>query len=156
MKNNTFIKKYIRTVVFITLCAIAMVSAAHAGLFGNLARFQKDMEMTKSYNQDQVLPDYKYYYTGRSHIPYAVIGIDPGYDLNSRFWNSIDTRQMVIEKVGNLMPTPPFNMTAARILDTNGKQIGIWFSYYPSTIVKFGKNRVLTVYSPYNPNRLND
>ena len=150
MKN---IKKTIVPAVIAAICAFLLTPAVHAGLFDAYAKFKKDPEIRDTFRETKALPNLNYFYTGRSNLPYAVIGIDPKYVLESRFWNKIETRDMVIDKVDHLMPVPPFNMAASIILDANGNQIGIWFSYYTSTIVKFGKDHTLTIYSPYTPNR---
>ena len=156
MKPLVFIHKYILQMAITALCAIVLVPAVSAGPFDDFAKFKRIPEMRSYIIGTQALPDYNYYYTGRSHLPYAVIGVDKKFDLNSKFWNKIDTREMVADKVDGLMPTHPYKLSVSRILDLGGKQIGIWFSYYPSTIVKFGQDSNIIVYSPYNPNRFID
>lgn len=153
MKHLAFIKKFVLPFGIIILCAFAFAPPGYAGFFDNYAKFKRIPEMRNRYVDKETLPDYNYYYTGRSNLPYAVIGVDPGYEINSRFWNKIETKDMVTEKVGELMPVHPYDMNTARILDKDGKQIGIWFSYYPGTVVKLGQGRSLIVYSPYKPTR---
>jgi len=34
--------------------------------------------------------DYKYYYYGRTNMPYAIVGIDRDYHMQSRVWREVD------------------------------------------------------------------
>ena len=95
---------------------------------------------------------YKYYYTGRSNLPYAVIGIDPRYILNSKFWHKIESKNKIDKKINNLMPIGRNHVTYGRILDSDGNQIGLWFSEYQNTVIRFGSGNELKVFSPYQPN----
>ena len=156
MKQRYSHERWLWYIVTTMIFAILFNPAVYAGLFDNYAKFKRISDINDYITGTQALPDYNYYYTGRSHLPYAVIGVDKNLGLNSKFWNKIDTKEMVVEKVDDLFPIHPYNFSVSRILDKDGKQIGIWFSYYPSTIVKFEQGRDLTVLSPYKPSRFRD
>lgn len=132
---------------------ILLFQTAFAGSLRKYGTIQEDPALETAVKQKQTLPDYQYYYNGRSHLPYAVIGIDPKYTLISKYWFKIDTKDQVTRKSSHLMPTGASHVTFGRILDSTGNQMGIWFSEYRNTIVRFGENNSVEIFSPYSPNK---
>lgn len=111
--------------------------------------------------QDKGLADnYAYYYCGRSSIPYAVVGIDPSYTFDGRFWFKIESLDEVYDKIGRLSNLEFFHtiMHAKEILSPSGNFIGTWFSYYNTTGITVDEaNKRVDVFNPYNPgSRLTD
>lgn len=153
MKLTSFFQKLTKQIVMVMICTLIFNPAVYADFFKNHVKFKQIPEMGNNYKDVEIIPGYNYYYTGRSHLPYAVIGVDPAYELNSRFWNKIETKEMVIDKVDGLMPIDWYYMSVSKILDQKGNQVGIWYSYYPYTIVRLGEAPRMTVFSPYHPNR---
>jgi len=123
-----------------------------AGNPGEFAVILEDPAVKNIFKLKQLPSEYNYYYTGRSNLPYAVIGIDPKYTLNSKHWNKIESADQIIKKIDHLMPIENLRVIYGRILDRDNNQIGLWFSEYYHTIIIFGTNNRLTVYSPYQPN----
>lgn len=131
---------------------ILFFQIAFAGSPGEYAVIHKDPSVETSFKLNQMPSKYNYYYTGRSNLPYAVIGIDPKYTLISKYWYKIESKAQVVKKISHLMPTGAINVTYGRVLDSDGNQIGLWFSEYHNTIVRFGSGNELKVFSPYMPN----
>ena len=141
------------TILFsIGLFTMLFLQVAVAGSPGEYAVTHADPAVESLFKQNQMPSKYNYYYTGRSNLPYAVIGIDPKYTLNSKFWHKIESKNKIGKKINNLMPIRGNHVTYGRILDSEGNQIGLWFSEYRSTIVRFESNNKLKVFSPYQPN----
>ena len=44
-------------------------------------------------------PEFNYYYTGRDTMPYAIIGIDHGYTVPSRYWIPLDPDPAQLKKM---------------------------------------------------------
>lgn len=137
----------------IGLLTMLSFQTVFAGSPGEYAVIRKDPGVKVLFKQNQLPSEYQYYYTGRSNLPYAVIGISPKYTLNSKYWYKIESQSQIIKKVKNLMPTGFTGVSYGRILDSADNQVGLWFSEYPRTIVKFGPNNSLKVFSPYRPNK---
>lgn len=150
---NTLKDKNLFTGMGITgLILACLVLIGCAGTYGRLSQ---DPDLLARYENHQLPADYTYYYIGRSTIPYAVVGIDPAWEFNKGFWSGIGTMDEVHHKIDNLSDLHPraWDVTASHILDHQGNKIGVWYSYYRHTPVKIdAEKRMVTVYSPYNPN----
>ena len=107
-------------------------------------------------NSNRQLPqDYKYYFCGRSNIPYAVVGIAPEWTFKGRFWFDTDTMEQVyylVDSLSDLHPHPGPRVSAD-ILSAGGAKIGVWFSHYPNSVVQVDEEKkTVSVLNPYNPN----
>ena len=150
------IRNGVRAIVFFPIGLISLLSfhLSFAGSPGEYAVIHSDPALEEVVKNNQLPPDYRYYYDGRSSLPYAVIGIDPNYKLISKYWYPIGSKDQVVNKVSHLMYTGATHITYARILDSAGNQIGLWFSEYQNTIVQFGPDNGLKIFSPYQPNEV--
>lgn len=133
------------------LAAFAMVAGC-MGPYGELV----SSPATQEQYHTRSLPDtYQYYYSGRSGLPYAVVGINKKYQFNSRLWFKIDTMDQVYQKISDLSNLHPdaTRMRTADILDHKGNKIGVWFSYYYYTPVRINpETGVVEIFNPYDPN----
>ena len=121
------------------------------GCMGSYGRLKSNPELTDAFKNQLELPDYNYYYCGRARMPYAVVGLDPEYEFQSKTWQKIETRDDVYKKAAGVLAWNPSWSKGADVLDPSGKRIGIWFSYYRSTAVKVGPGNKVAVYNPYRP-----
>ncbi len=137
------------------ILVVLILQVTLIGCIENYGKITTNPALFEAYKTRQTLPDYNYYYCGRSGLPYAVIGIDTQYTFSDRLWHKIETREDVYKKIEDLIQTPNENyrVTVADIFDHSGNKIGAWFSYYYTTVVKIvpGTN-IIEVYNPYNPN----
>jgi len=141
-------KQGVRT-VFVLMAALMIIPGCMAD-YGSL---KGDPALTDVFLNEEALPDYDYYYNGRANVPYAVVGIDPQYEFQDRVWHRIETRADVVKKAVNIRAVDREWIQGAEIVDPSGKRIGIWFSWYRHTTVKFGSENKVWVYSPYSPVR---
>ncbi len=133
------------------LAAVIMI----AGCMGSYGKLVSNPVIQEQYLTRNLSDAYQYYYSGRSGLPYAVVGIDPKYQFNARLWFKIDDMEQVYRKVRNLSDLHPdaTRMRAADILDHEGNLIGIWFSYYYYTPVRIDpKTGEVEIFNPYDPN----
>ncbi len=109
-------------------------------------------EVTRMFDQHAVPTNYHYFITGRSELPYAVIGLQPQYQLVGKFWKPVepaiaDSLLLWRPDIWDRFEQPQ----GAWIVDQQGKKIGIWYSMYPSTTIFVQKDDRVEVYSPYTP-----
>jgi len=138
--------------IFTVLLIIGMVALEGCnGIYGRMAH---NPELVQSFKVKSLLPDYNYYYCGRSNLPYAVIGIDKKYKFNDRVWFAIPTSEEVFDKIDKLFYAPDndFRLIGADILDAQGNKIGIWYSFYSHTVIKQNSDGSLDIFNPYDPN----
>ncbi len=136
----------------ILLAASTLVLSGCMGSYGSMYRNMNWLEKSRA----GTLPhDYTYYYTGRSTIPYAVVGIKPGWTFEPRFWVRIEPVSQVHDYVASLsrLHPNPDPKRSSDILSPSGEKIGIWFSHYPNSVVVVDEAAgKVSVYSPYKPN----
>lgn len=138
-------------ICMLLLAAFAMT----AGCAGSYGRFVSSPAVQKQYNTSSLPDAYQYYYSGRSGLPYAVVGINDKYQFSSRLWFKIDTMDQVYKKISDLsdLHADATRMRTADILDHKGNKIGVWFSYYYYTPVRINaETGTVEIFNPYDPN----
>ena len=138
-------------ICMVLLAALAMT----AGCAGSYGKFVSSPAVQKQYNTSSLPDAYQYYYSGRSGLPYAVVGINNKYEFSSRFWFKIDTMGQVYKKISDLsdLHADATRMRTADILDHKGNKIGVWFSYYYYTPVRINpETETVEIFNPYDPN----
>lgn len=155
--NCSFYQKICNTgLVSKGICALLLAGVIMiAGCMGSYGKLVSNPVIQAQFNTRTLSETYQYYYSGRSGLPYAVVGIDPKYRFNSRLWFKIDTMDQVYQKIRNLsdLHIDAASMRAADILDNEGNLIGVWFSYYYYTPVRIDpKTGMVEIFNPYDPN----
>lgn len=117
------------------------------GCLENYGRIQRNPELTQAFQSYKVEPDYKYYYYGQTNYPYAIIGIDPAYQLTSKVWREIDPeteqfKNMVYWVWGGDYYSP---ISGANILSPTGEKVGIWYSSIWFVAIRFEENNRIAV-----------
>jgi hypothetical protein len=119
-----------------------------SGCLQNYGRLKHNDEVTRAFQTYQVESNYKYYYYGRTNMPYAIVGIDSDYHMQSRVWREVDrdTEQFkkMIYWVWDDVYTP-FYLSGADITDPSGKKVGVWYSGIWYAAVRFEKNNRIVV-----------
>jgi hypothetical protein len=115
-------------------------------------RLKRDPDVNKVFMLYKVLPDHKYYTTGQSSIPHAIIGIQDNYKLRLGLWREIKlTKPLLrgwVSQMDNVYGYPPYG---SAILDNNGNRIGIWYSSKQWTTVIIEENNEIAVLAPETP-----
>ncbi len=123
-----------------------------SGCAGSSGKIQFNESLSSSYKNTLQIEEFNYYYSGRSGLPYAVIGIDKKYKFNDRVWHKINTLDDLFLEIYRLADTPQdyYKMTVADILDPTGNKIGVWFSYFHHTVVTINQDKkIIDVLNPY-------
>ena len=131
-----------------------MITVILTGCGSGYGRLQHHNEVTRMFSTGDLPQDYVYYYNGRDHIPYAIIGLSPGYRHVSKFWEKVDPNSERFRYMVEHMwqPYQYYESVGAYILDMNRNRIGVWFAKYYYTVVELGPDKAVTVHSPYKPN----
>jgi hypothetical protein len=127
-----------------------LVTAATA-CSGNYGHLRRDGEARKIFEGYQVLPDHRYFYSGSSSTPTAILGIHKDFTLQTKLWTSVDlTPEQLKSWMNNISPTlgRSLNNYGSVIVDPAGKTVGIWYSKYSRTTIEFKENNIIIVYAP--------
>ncbi|MBT8366672.1 MAG: hypothetical protein KJP23_18430 [Deltaproteobacteria bacterium] len=130
---------------------VLLIASLISGCFENYGRLKHNNDITRAFQTYQVEPEYKYYYYGRTNMPYAIIGIDRAYHMRSRIWREVeqDTKKfqnMVFWIWEDIRYAYQRNFTqGAYILDPEGNKVGIWYSGLWSAAIRFDENNRIVV-----------
>jgi hypothetical protein len=148
--------------LFICLFLISPVSTAVAIEFPSLkslglpsfkyGKLKRDQDVNRTFKTYKILPDHKYYTSGQSDIPYAIIGIQNIYELRPGLWKEINLTTPLlrswVSRMDNIYGYPPYGSV---ILDNNGKRMGVWYSSKQWTTVIMEENNEIAVLAPEIP-----
>ena len=131
-----------------SLFLIVLLSVLLSGCqTANYGKFRHSREVAKIFKSAQVLPDHQYYYTGSNTQPDAVMGIHKDFILDDDLWDKAKDIQKEIKYRVDQMNN---NLLAAGyyILSPDGKQIGIYYSQWPTSPVQMDQNNKVIIYLP--------
>ena len=148
--------------LFISLFLICQVSTSSALEFPSLkslglpsfkyGKLKRDRDVNRTFETYKILPDHKYYTSGRADIPYAIIGIQNIYELRPGLWQEINLTTPLlrswVSRMDNIYGYPPYG---SLILDNNGERIGVWYSSKQWTTVIIEENNEIAVLAPEIP-----
>jgi hypothetical protein len=117
--------------------------------YGSIKRDKAVNEIFETY---KILSDHKYYRSGPGNIPYAIIGVHENYKLRKGLWQEVTLTTQLLRSYISQMDTiygyPPYG---SKIMDENGKQIGIWYSSKQWTTVVMEKDNGVAIFTPEPP-----
>ncbi len=142
-------KKPCHSIAAWTLSAILILvwGAAISGCASSYGRFARSPEVAAAFESGQASPDYSYYYFGRKRMPYAMIGVDKAYQVDSKFWKPFTPSTENLQRMATFI-YDYFDERAygANILDPSGQPVGVWYSKIPTVHAKFdNENRLVSV-----------
>ena len=150
----------ILNLIMVGLFLISPVSTAIAIEFPSLkslglpsfkyGKLKRDPDINRKFKTYKILPDHRYYTSGRANIPYAIIGIQNIYELRPGLWQKINlTKPLLrswVSQMDNIYGYPPYGSV---ILDNNGKRIGVWYSSKQWTTVIIEENNEIAIMPPF-------
>ncbi|BBO69087.1 hypothetical protein DSCA_30170 [Desulfosarcina alkanivorans] len=138
------------------LVGIALVLTL-TGCMTHYGHFSLDARVRQAFQAGSVQPEFQYYYTGRETMPYAIIGIDRGYTVPSRYWIPFSPRPDQLKAMSaNIYREIRDLPYGAYILDPAGQTIGIWYSnvFNRNVTVDQARRKVQVLYkNPENKDR---
>jgi len=147
-------------IIYLALIAIASnVSAFEIPGFGTInlpsfkyGKLKRDRDVNRTFQTHKVPSTHKYYTSGLSDIPYAIIGVDKKYKLRPGMWREVQLTTPLlrswVSKMYNIYGYPPYGSI---ILDDNGKKIGIWYSSKQWTTVIIEEDNEIAILAPEPP-----
>jgi hypothetical protein len=115
-------------------------------------KLESQIEVKQSFEAYQILPNHKYYFRGPRSKPTVIVGINDDYELNLKMWVPIETdstefRRLIqivsLQGIGNQVEPWGF-----RILDSQGHEIGVWYSTIRNVAVEINENRQIINLQP--------
>lgn len=97
----------------------------------DLGRLRNSADVGRAFETLQVSADYRYWYLFLENSPYAVVGLQRGYQFGGVLWTEVEPGSELFRKVVGLVasfPVPGSITTGAMILDPRGEPIGVWYS----------------------------
>jgi hypothetical protein len=134
--------------IFIVM-TLAVLSGCSSPSYG---RLQSSHEVTQLFQDNQILSDHLYYYSGFQRIPYGIIGIDNKFTLRSGRWRPIELDPTLLNQLDYRMRhVYSREPRGAWILDPEGRRVGIWYSARYQTTVIMEKDNQVVVVTPEPP-----
>jgi hypothetical protein len=117
------------------------------------SHFRRSYNVSQKFEKYELLPGYRYYFSGHPHSLNAVVAIEKGYHLNSSHWQEIEMDGKELRRmVGNILnhPGSEYNTepNGAYIFDDRGKNIGVWYSVWMLPQLTFLSDREFTISRP--------
>ncbi len=113
---------------------------------------KRDHQISSLFLNNETVPGYNYYYSGRSQWPSAVMAIDSNYTVKAEFWKPVDLDGQELSEwlrdAINWKGSRQTQKNGAEILNPEGERVGIFFSKYDNLITKFQSGNVIQVYPP--------
>jgi len=115
----------------------------------NSGKLQSSNEITKIFENHEILPDYVYYYSGLQGVPDAIIGVHADYSLRTDQWRQVDLISPTLKTwISRMQAVQLIRPQGAWILDAEGNRVGIWFSGLRQTAVRLQKNHRVVIVPP--------
>jgi hypothetical protein len=135
------------------LCLLAITAALNCGCamthFGSL-RPSKDI--TRQFQDMDINPNYRYWYLNQENNPFGVLGLDREYDFEGGpQWGVLDPDAAKFKKVVGLVQDFPVKGSTAsgfEIMDSQGRQIGVWFSSLTAGVTMDSAKKTVSVTTP--------
>ena len=131
------------------LCLFFVVSSCATH---NIGKLQSSAEITKIFEDHQILPDYLYYFSGLQGVPDAIIGIHTNYSLRLDQWRQVDLSSLTLKTwISRMQAVQIVRPQGAWILDHEGNRVGIWFSGLRQTAVRLQQDNRVVIVPPKPP-----
>jgi len=156
---NVMINKYLY--ILIPLSLLVSLSGCVVTPCTDCGRLMQSLQVGDQFRSVQIFPNYRYYYSGEILEPDAIIGIHRDYVLEKGFWTEIQLTEKQLKDWmwsfstvdGNYDPDDRMIISyeGALIISPAGKQVGIYYSKYHDTFIRFSGTNRLNIYQPQAP-----
>lgn len=135
-----------KAVIFrpLSFAVILGLVALFAGCGGMYGTYKRNAEIYQSFQANQVNENYTYYYNAVGNQVYAIIGIEPKYQIHSKFWREVKPDTEEFKKLtSQIWEDYGYRTYGADLLDPAGNKIGIVYTSIYEVAVKFlGDNQI--------------
>ncbi len=137
-----------KTVLASILGFLALV--LFVGCAGNFGRIHWDEDVTRAFEANQVEPSYNFYQYTIGMRVFAIVGLDPKLELQSRMWRELatDTEEFKVatSRMWDNYTQLPEYPRGAIIMDPDGEKAGVYFSSLRFVSIKFKpENQVMVM-----------
>jgi hypothetical protein len=133
-------------ITLVVLLVCAGCATAPAG------RLESNPEVTRAFQNNEIMPNHQYYISGFQTLPYAIIAVDENYQLRPSRWTPIDMNPEVLNVlIYRMDQVYSLNPRGAWILDSEGNRLGAWFSSQYQTTIRRQKDDQITILAPDPP-----
>jgi hypothetical protein len=145
--------KTLQAFLLLLLTVFLITGCARPTDFGKLVR---NDEVKKAFESSTILPDHTYYYTGPEAKPDAIMALHNSYTLANKrnFWIKVDITEEMLHSWNRIIDNSyrvKFPYYGSRIITSDGKEAGAWYSRYDHTVVKSPTPQSIIVYTPDVP-----
>ncbi|HOG16945.1 MAG TPA: hypothetical protein PLB96_06320 [Syntrophales bacterium] len=135
-----------------TAAVVLLLALASCADFRMRGSVEEDRDVARSFWNAEYRPDINYYSSGPDAHPNALLGLDKDYTLESDLWKKVDSAAQLKAMVWGMNKNAREKYASVhgfRLLDNEGKGIGIWYSHISNRamLTMKGDKRVL-VYTP--------
>ena len=132
--------------------ALLLLLLAGCADFKMRGSVEEDRDVATSFRSFEYRPDMNYYSSGPDAHPNALMGLNKDYALEPGLWkkvNSADELKTMVWGMNKNAREMYASVRGFRILDNEGKAIGVWYSHISerAMLIMKGDRKVL-VYTP--------
>lgn len=151
MLSNTIQKSVIKFQRLSAVIGLGLIFLLCSCANSNYGKLEASQEITKIFDNYQILPDHYYYYSGMQGVPDAIVGIHSSYSFKSKTWQQVDLSSFLLRKwIDRMTYVQMITPRGAWILSPDGNRIGVWYSAQRQTTVRVEQgNRVVIVPPPF-------
>jgi hypothetical protein len=95
------------------------------------AGFEINKELTQNFETHHFNSGYHYYVLMDAGNPYAIVGLEKGYQISGPYWKTVDPDSSGFSSLLYLVEESPVEGSStygAYILDSHNRKIGTWYS----------------------------
>jgi hypothetical protein len=135
-----------------TVFGIGLLITLSSCATSNYGQLQASPEITKMFDDNRILSDHFYYYSGLQGVPDAIIGIHSSYSLKSKIWQQVDLSSQMLKKwVYRMTYVHIVTPRGAWILGPEGNRIGVWYSARHQATVRVEQGNRVVIAPPLPP-----
>ena len=137
---------------FYTIIAILVLPAIIGCAITDAGRLENSPDVTRTFQNSQILANHQYYISGFQTLPYAIIAVDDKYQLRPSRWKPIDMNPNVLNVlIYRMDQVYSLNPRGAWILDSEGNRLGAWYSAQYQTTIRRRKDNQIVILAPEPP-----
>jgi hypothetical protein len=133
-----------------TICLTILIAAmAVACSMANVGGIRGSDQVTRQFENVEIVPNYRYWYLNQENNPYGVAGLDREFRLDDDpMWQPLDPGSGTFRKVVGLIqsfPLPGSTTSGYTITDPQGRPIGVWYSSLAAGIVVDSQTKTVSI-----------
>ena len=136
-----------KTIFMFSLGVLTLVWGT--GCSQNFGRIHWDESVTQAFEANQVEPGYNFYQYAIGMRVFAIVGLDPKLELQSRIWRELeaDTEDFKVatSRIWENYTKLPEDPRGAIIVDPAGEKVGVYFSSIRFVSINFKPNNRVAV-----------